>query len=130
MRVLDTDTCVHILRGNHRTVARREATDDDVAITWITASELHYGAAKSIAPEQNHEIVVRFLATMPILGIDERSARLFGETKALLETMGMRLADADLLIGAMAVTHGAILVTGNERHFQRIPRLVIENWIR
>ncbi|MFO0761368.1 MAG: type II toxin-antitoxin system VapC family toxin [Byssovorax sp.] len=128
--MLDTDTCVHILRGNHRVIAQREATSDDVATTWITAAELQYGAAKSIAPEQNREIVARLLATMPILGIDDESARLFGETKAQLEAAGMRLADADLLIGAIAVAHGAILVTGNERHFQRIQRLIIENWIR
>jgi tRNA(fMet)-specific endonuclease VapC len=86
--------------------------------------------AKSIAPQQNGEIVVRLLATMPVLGLDGDSARLFGQTKALLEAAGMRLADADLLIGAIAVAQGAVLVTGNTRHFDRIPRLAIENWIR
>jgi tRNA(fMet)-specific endonuclease VapC len=120
----------HILRGNQRIIARREATADEVATTCVTASELHYGAAKSIAPQQNGDIVVRLLATMPVLGLDGDSARLFGQTKALLEAAGMRLADADLLIGAIAVAHGAVLVTGNTRHFDRIPRLAIENWIR
>lgn len=129
MIVLDTDTCVHILRGNPRVIARREATADDVSTTWITASELYYGAAKSIAPEHNRGLVGQLLATMTTLGLDDASARLFGETKALLEG-GVRLADADLLIGAIARAHGAILVTGNARHFQRIPQLVIENWIR
>ena len=63
MRLLDTDTCVEILRGNERVIERRAAVADSVATTWITASELYFGAAKSHRPENNHALVTRFLAT-------------------------------------------------------------------
>ena len=43
MRVLDTDTCVEILRGNQRVLERRAAIRDGLATTWITAAELYYG---------------------------------------------------------------------------------------
>jgi tRNA(fMet)-specific endonuclease VapC len=129
LKLLDTDTCIAILRGNHSVIERRAATRDDVATTWITAAELYYGAAKSQAPERNRVLVRSFLATLPILGLDEASAQIFGEAKALLERRGQRLADADLLIGAIAAAQRATVVTGNRRHYERMPGVAVEDWI-
>jgi predicted nucleic acid-binding protein len=108
---------------------RRAATDDDVATTWITAAELHYGAAKSRAPATNGALVKSFLATLPILGLDEASVQIFGEAKALLERQGQRLADADLFIAAIAAANQAVVVTGNKRHYERVPGVTVEDWI-
>lgn len=130
MRVLDTDTCIAILRGNQAVIDRRAASADDVATTWITAAELYYGAAKSHAPEQNRELVDGFLVTLPVLGLEEVSTQIFGEAKAKLERLGRRLADADLFIGAIAAARQAIVVTGNRRPYERIPGVTVENWIR
>ncbi len=130
MKLLDTDTCIAILRGNAGVIKRRAATADDVATTLITAAELYYGAAKSTAPEKNRALVTSFLATLPVLGLDETSVQVFGEAKALLERQGQRLADADLFIGAIAVVQQATVVTGNRRHYERIPGVAVEDWIR
>ena len=46
MRVLDTDTCVELLRGNLTVIARRAAIADEVTTTWMTAAELYFGAAR------------------------------------------------------------------------------------
>jgi tRNA(fMet)-specific endonuclease VapC len=129
LRLLDTDTCIHILRGNEAVIERRAATPDDVVTTWITAAELYYGAAKSNAPEKNRTLVQNFLSTLPVVGLDEAAVQVFGEAKALLERQGQRLADADLFIGAIAVAERATVVTGNRRHYERIPGIVLEDWI-
>ena len=50
--------------------------------------------------------------------------------KARLQREGRRLADADLFIGAIAVAQDATVVTGNRRHYDRIPGLKWEDWIR
>jgi len=47
VKILDTDVCIEILRGNSRVIEQRRRTPDEVATTWITACELAYGAAKS-----------------------------------------------------------------------------------
>jgi tRNA(fMet)-specific endonuclease VapC len=130
LKVLDTDTCIAILRGNQAVIDRRAGTSDDVVTTWITAAELYYGAAKSRAPDANRELVDRFLATLPVLDLDAASTQIFGEAKALLEQQGRKLADADLFIGAIAAARQATVVTGNRRHYERIPGVAIENWIR
>ena len=130
MKILDTDVCIEILRGNEKVVERRREVDDDIATTWITAAELAYGAEKSRASDRNLTLVTEFLGTLPILGLDLPSALGFGRCKARLERTGMRIADADLLIAAIALANGASLVTGNRRHYERIENLRIEDWIR
>ena len=130
MKILDTDVCIELLRGNTHVIERRRRTPDAVATTWIMACELAYGAAKSRAPETNQALVVAFLATLPILELDWTAAKHFGRLKADLERAGTLLADADLLIAAMTLARGAGLVTGNRRHYERIPELPIEDWIR
>ena len=41
---------------------------------------------------------------------------------------GNLIGDADILIAATAMTFDLVLVTNNERHFQRIKGLKVENW--
>jgi tRNA(fMet)-specific endonuclease VapC len=130
VKVLDTDTCIGLLRGHTEVIERRVAETDEVATTWVTASELFYGAAKSMKPDANGALVVRFLATLPVLGLDLASARVFGEVKARLASQGQIVADADLFIGSVALSRGATIVTGNRRHYERLPGLVVEDWLR
>ena len=130
MKLLDTDTCIEILRGNRTVIERRRATPDDVATSWITACELAYGAARSARPQANQALVDEFLATLPVYGLDRAAALRFGSLKARLERGARALADADLLIASIAFAQQAELVTGNRRHYERIPDLVIEDWLR
>jgi tRNA(fMet)-specific endonuclease VapC len=130
MKVLDTDVCVEILRGNPRVLQWRRHTVSPVVTTWITACELEYGAAKSVDPERARALVADLLSTLDILGLDRPAARQFGQHKAALRSSGETLADADLMIAAIALACGAELATGNIRHFRRFPALSVEDWIR
>lgn len=130
MRILDTDVCIEILRGNSQVLAIRRSTADLVVTTWITAAELFFGAAHSDRPEENRALVRRFLETLKIVGLDPMSVELFGRHKSRLEREGRRVADADLLIATIAMARNATLVTGNDRHYERFPDLLRENWIR
>ena len=130
MKVLDTDVCVEILRGNERVIESRRQTLSAVSTTWITACELAYGAAKSRSPEKNQLRVFEFLSTLRIIGIDMPAAQRFGQIKSTLERAGNVLADADLMVAAITLANGASLITGNLRHYHRIDGLHLEDWIR
>lgn len=130
MKILDSDTCIGILRGRTDVLERRMTDPDDISTTWVTAAELFYGAARSTRPVESAATVVRLLNTLPVLGPDLASARLFGEVKGRLAAAGQIVADADLFIASLALSRGAIIVTGNRRHYERIPGLVLEDWLR
>ncbi len=54
---------------------------------------------------------------------------LYAEIRVALEASGQRLDDPDLRIAAICLAHDLTLVTGNVRHFERVPGLRVENWL-
>ena len=54
----------------------------------------------------------------------------FGELRASLERRGERLDDFDAIIAAHALAYDSTLVTSKRRHFERVPRLSLEDWNR
>lgn len=129
MKVLDTDTCIEAIRGRSAVLDRIDSESESLAVTVVTHAELFYGASKSAMREREFAQVDRFLSRFALLPLESPAARAFGETKAALEREGQRLADADLFIAAICLQHEATLVTGNRRHFDRIPALTLEDWI-
>jgi predicted nucleic acid-binding protein len=65
----------------------------------------------------------RVLPAVTVLPYDVAVAEVYGLLSAQLEDSGQARADADLQIAATAVYHNLELVTGNLRHFARIPQL-------
>lgn len=128
MKVLDTDTCIAIIRGDHHVISRRAADPDLMATTWINVGELFYGARKSRRPAEGHKRTLAFLQTLPVLGLDAEASDHFGRIKAELEARGEPVADADLWIASIALGHGAPVVTGNLKHYERIDGLHVEDW--
>ena len=94
----------------------------------ITYGELIFGASR-VARRDLLERIEGLPAVLPVLAFDESAARRFGDLKAELERGGTPLAEPDLRIAAIALAKGLTLVTGNQRHFRRVPRLTIEDWL-
>lgn len=92
----------------------------------VVVGELYKGAFRSpaVARHLDH-IEGRVLPSVSVLAYDVAAARVYGQVRAELEFVGRPLADADLQIAATALLHDLELVTGNLRHFRRVPRLRI-----
>ncbi len=92
----------------------------------IVVGELFCGAFRSSRRALHLEnIESRVLPAVIVLPYDVAVARVYGEVHAGLSAAGAPLADADLQVAATALHHGLELVTGNLRHFRRVPGLRI-----
>lgn len=134
MYLLDTDILSNLLRLVPPTtlIAKVASVPVEQQFTSsITLGELIYGAyrlrTRTIPLLERLEKTL--LPNLPVLPFDAAAARQYGELRAESEHHGTLLGDADLRIGAIALARGLTVVTGNIRHFRRIPGLPIENWL-
>ena len=129
--LLDTDISVFYLRGKHNLNRKLKEIIgyDNCFISEITLAELKYGAELSEEPDKNIRSVNEFANKMGILPIFN-SLDLYAKEKARLRKAGSMIDDFDLLIGCSAIKNGLILVTNNEKHFERIENIKMENWIK
>ncbi len=68
------------------------------------------------------------LSAVPVVDITLPIMRVFAEVDARLRAAGSRLPTSDLLIACTALSRGDEIVTGNVRHFQRVPGLKVHEW--
>lgn len=128
--LLDTNICIYLINKKPPGVVERLLSHDpgSIGISSITLAELRYGAAKSMFVEQNHRALDQFLLPFAVAPFDLDEAGVYGDLRTNLGCRGVPIGPLDLLIGAHALALGAILVTNNEREFERVEGLRIENW--
>lgn len=102
----------------------------DQCTTAITLGELVYGATKGSSAKLADRVRQLLADALRVMPFDAEAAEVYGTLRASLESDGKRLAEADLRIAAIALAQDLTLVTGNVRHFARVPELRVEDWLR
>jgi tRNA(fMet)-specific endonuclease VapC len=97
--------------------------------TAVTLGELLHGAAKRGSATLTRRVRDLVIGALLVLPFDERAAEVYGPLRASLESVGRRLDEPDLRIASIARSRDLIVVTGNVRHFRRVPDLQVENWL-
>jgi len=130
--MLDTNTCIYIIKRKPLDVIERfkKIEISQIGISSITLSELSYGVSKSSKPEQNQMALAQFVAPLEILAYGDEAAQYYGNMRVLLEKQGTPIGSLDMLIAAHTLSSDCILVTNNEKEFNRIPNLKIDNWVK
>jgi tRNA(fMet)-specific endonuclease VapC len=100
-----------------------------LAISCFNLAELLFGAYNSEYVDKNLERVRYIENTIEVLSFDRKAIDNFAMIKADLKKQGKLIDDFDILIAAVALSNDMILVTNNEKHFERISNLKIENWL-
>ena len=100
-----------------------------MAISTITLAELIHGVEKSSDMPLNITVIEDFVSRLTVLPYDDKAAWQYGSIRAALEKLGQPIGLNDLHIAAHARSHGLILVTNNMREFERVPGLLLENWV-
>ena len=73
--------------------------------------------------------VERTIARYRLLEFDAPAARIYGRIAAHLAAQGQQVGFAGTAIAAIALTHNFVVVTANERHFDRVPGPRVEDWL-
>ncbi|GHV22600.1 twitching motility protein PilT [Spirochaetia bacterium] len=126
------DTCVisDFIKGEVGTKARLKHTlPSDIAVSVITVMELNYGLA--INPQRAKKIesiIASFIASVIIIPFSTVEAEQAAQIRAALKSQGQPIGAYDVLIAATALRHDLLMITANQREFERVPGLQTENW--
>jgi tRNA(fMet)-specific endonuclease VapC len=128
--LLDTYVISDFIKGEPGTQIRvKQTLPTDIAISSITVMELRYGLV--LNPQRAQKIepaIVSFLASVTILPFNTAEAEQAAQIRAILKTQGQLVGAYDVLIAATALQHNLLMVTANQREFDRVSQLQTENW--
>lgn len=104
------------------------AGNQEAAISSIALVELAHGIFRANTPERRERrqvFIDELLADVPVYPFTRQVALLAGRIDAEQQMKGVKIPFQDLLIGATALDLGYSVVTGNVRHFEIIPNLIV-----
>jgi tRNA(fMet)-specific endonuclease VapC len=129
-RLLDTNTCVQLLRARNLLVAQRlrALAPADIYLCSVVRAELYRGALRSARPPANRAKVDAFVQPYISLPFDDAAAEIHSTIRHELETQGTPIGPHDMQIAAIALLHNLILVRHNTSEFSRVTGLQLEDW--
>ena len=128
--LLDTNIVIYVLK--RRPIELLSLFNENasrMAISAITLSELFHGAEKSTRVSDNLVAIEDFCSRLEVLPYGAKAAQHYGAIRAGLEKTGQPIGVNDLHIAAHARSEGLTLVTNNLAEFERVPGLLLENWV-
>jgi tRNA(fMet)-specific endonuclease VapC len=127
--MLDTNTVSYLIRNTYPNVRKQVARRPQAAlcISAITRSELLYGVARHPQATRIGAVVHEFLRWVDTLDWTTEAADRHGALRAELERCGIGVGTLDQMIAAHALALDLTLVS-NDRAFERIEGLRLENW--
>ena len=100
-----------------------------LAISTVTLAELIHGDEKSQNPSKNLAVVQDFCSRLEVLNYTPKAAYHYGSIRASLERIGKTIGVNDLHIAAHARSEGLTLISNNVNEFERVPGLLLANWV-
>ena len=128
--LVDTDILSFFFKGDGKVVEKFNSylkESDVINISIITYYEILGGLKFNKAKRQLKEFE-EFVRNNAIIHLSEESARRSGDIYAELRQRGIAIGTSDTLIAGIAIEHDLVLITNNEKHFESVRGLKIENW--
>ena len=131
MYMLDTNICIYVLKKHSNKLRHKFKITKNICISSVTYGELCFGIENgdSSKREARWDELNLFTQKLLIDSWDEEAAKHYGYIRAILKKQGTPIGNNDLLIAAHARSLGHILVTNNVGEFNRVPNLIVENWV-
>ncbi|MFH1992519.1 MAG: PIN domain-containing protein [Pseudomonadota bacterium] len=133
MYLLDTNILSELLKKHpnpYLLIQLRSKPSQTLFTSAICVMELRFGSAlredfSVFWPKISSEIISR----VKIVPFGEKEALIAGDILAEMQKTGQSIGIEDVFIAATAITNQCVMVTANTRHFSRISRLTVENWL-
>ena len=130
--MLDTDTCIFLMRGESPMLAVKVQSVplQQQVMSAVTFAELTYGVKASATAKHNQAVLDGLALHLAVLDWPQEAAQHYAEIRVDLKRRGAQIGAADLMIAAHARAMGAIVVTNNVKDFGRVKGLQVENWTK
>ena len=132
--LLDTNTLSGLMRRTPSPallLRMARTAQEDRATSTVSLAEMLFGAYR--AGSRSEELLERIgravPADMAVVPFEREAAEEYGPLRAHLEAQGTPIGHQDTQIAAIALANDLTVVTGNTRHFERVPGLSVENWL-
>jgi tRNA(fMet)-specific endonuclease VapC len=98
----------------------------DLSLSPVTVAELVHGIYRARTPavsQRRREYVEELVSLVPVYPVTNQTAWLMGQLEGEEAARGNLLPFNDLMIAVAAIEQGYAVLTGNLRHFQKVPGL-------
>jgi len=133
MFLFDTDTLSNITKKRPSEYLLKKIENMPKSLQYTTSinlGEIYFGAFRSPHKDKILKAFEDYVfPNINVLFFDDMSAHIYGKIKAILQKGGIGCSEPDLRIASIALQHNLTMVTGNVAHFNKIPKLTVENWI-
>lgn len=131
--VLDSSAVIAAERKKQSVVQLLESIFNDhgpvnLSLSPVTVAELVHGIYRAQSPEgakRRRQYIEELVALVPVQSLTTQTAWLIGRLEGEEAAKGNVLPFNDLMIGAAAIEQGYAVLTGNLRHFRKIPGLTV-----
>lgn len=119
--LLDSNIIIALtMNADERVVGHAaECFEGDIVTSAIAIAEVALGSVRGKPPQFAQ--LQAFIEEVPVLSFDFAAARAYA-------TLPFKRRSYDRLIAAQALSQNLIMVTDNEKDFDDIPGLQVENW--
>lgn len=128
--LVDTDILSFYFKGDPVVVKRFSEylkEYDQINISILTYYEILGGLSFKNADKQIRDFEI-FVSNNNIIHLSEESVKISASVYADLRQRGITIGNTDILIAGIAIENDLSLVTNNEKHFDSIKGLRLENW--
>lgn len=127
--LLDTDICIFGLRDHPGVMSKLSSISSfDWGISSLTAFEVLRGVS-SVGNQTTVDQSQDFVSFAQVFPFQAAEAKRAAQVERELAKLGKPAGQIDMMIAGHALSLGLILVTNNQRHFNSVPGLKLENWL-
>lgn len=129
--MFDTNIIIYLIKNKPPQVAQKVESlpkNAELFMSFVTYGELLKGVHGSQNSQKSQANLDRITKRVKVLFADMSVCEYYGKWVNILKTKGTPIGNNDLWIASHALAVGAVVVTRNNKEFDRVGELKVEDW--